>query len=311
MNKHNFGILFYKNSINLGDEIQSIAALRLIKKFYKDEFNIYYINRDNGDIYDKGYIRLTNFDEFTHNKINCIYNGWFDGDYHTLPNKDTIKYLNILFISYHINEQEKNKNYDILENSKINFNSLYHQSLKPFYDTYSPIYCRDLSTLNKLSSIGVNSLFSGCLTMTLARTRKIEDIKKNCIYIVDVNKKSYDEIPRDIIEQAIHITHITDTKDNNTKFLEAEKLINIYSNAKLVITSRLHVILPCLAFKTPCIMMFDEIDKDCRFDGLEKYMTIFDKDTIDWYNHMNKNNEEFDSLVDNIENILKNWIFTL
>ena len=52
--------------------------------------------------------------------------------------------------------------------------------------------------------------------------------------------------------------------------IEIANLLNKYARAKLVITSRIHCALPCLAMGTPVIFIngFDSFVDSCRFDGI-------------------------------------------
>lgn len=58
------------------------------------------------------------------------------------------------------------------------------------------------------------------------------------------------------------------------KFQKAEDLLVRYARAKLVITSRLHAALPCLAFDTPVIYIYRG-SKDPRFPGLLDYLRAY------------------------------------
>src|SRR5690606_28318532 len=68
-----------------------------------------------------------------------------------------------------------------------------------------------------------------------------------------------------------------DTYTEDEKFLLAEELLRKYSTAKLVITSRIHCALPCLALGTPVIYLngFEKEFDACRMEGLsELFHTI-------------------------------------
>src|SRR5690606_18727181 len=55
------------------------------------------------------------------------------------------------------------------------------------------------------------------------------------------------------------------------RFKEAERFLNIFSKAKLVITSRIHCALPCLALGTPVIFInygFSNNSDQSRFKGI-------------------------------------------
>ena len=65
----------------------------------------------------------------------------------------------------------------------------------------------------------------------------------------------------------------------------AQKLIDKYKNAELVITTRLHVMLPCRAFNTNAIFVHKKYFEDPRFEGLREVLNgdtkITDKKNID------------------------------
>ena len=59
---------------------------------------------------------------------------------------------------------------------------------------------------------------------------------------------------------------------------EAERLVRLYSRAKLVITSRIHCALPCLGLETPVVFVHYDNESDiskCRFAGLEDLFNTF------------------------------------
>lgn len=64
---------------------------------------------------------------------------------------------------------------------------------------------------------------------------------------------------------------------NESRFQRAEELVRLYSNAQLVITSRIHCALPCLGLNTPVVFLQnddDSIESTCRFDGLLNLLNI-------------------------------------
>ncbi|HED12557.1 MAG TPA: hypothetical protein ENI62_02710 [Gammaproteobacteria bacterium] len=63
------------------------------------------------------------------------------------------------------------------------------------------------------------------------------------------------------------------------KFQQARQLIDLYSQAKLVLTSRIHCALPCLALGTPVIFLHSDLDRStdsARLGGLLELMRVFD-----------------------------------
>lgn len=74
-------------------------------------------------------------------------------------------------------------------------------------------------------------------------------------------------------------------KDNfnseEEKLAEAERLVKLYSEAQLVVTSRIHCALPCLGLNTPVIYVEDSQQSDasaCRFGGIKDFFNILSWD---------------------------------
>jgi polysaccharide pyruvyl transferase WcaK-like protein len=140
-----------------------------------------------------------------------------------------------------------------------------------------------MHTLRLLKRKGVNAYFSGCLTLTLKNRYKKRNDK---IYLVDIGNETKKLLPLDIVEKSESLSHISRKK--YFKFLRAKRLLKKYARAKLVITSRLHCALPCIAFGTPVIFINNNL-KDPRFEGLLGYINHYSikdikegKIKIDW-----------------------------
>jgi len=221
-----------------------------------------------------------------------------------------------------------------------------------------PIGARDLYTRDQLRSIGIDSYFSGCLTLTLSyflkditafgKVLSKSKILDRDIVIVDLkNEEKLRRFSGELFEQAIILTHyhthITRPVDGviklkhddksiftsktafkvlsilkkriiepiNKRFkleinvfyptrfyrdrlLRALLYVSVYANARLIITSRLHVALPAASFGTPVIFVHDNLN-DPRFSGL-----------IDIFNSFNVNDFEEILKKDDIFSYTKN-----
>lgn len=97
--------------------------------------------------------------------------------------------------------------------------------------------------------------------MTLFLRRPVPESKRNdIIYIVDLNNETLHLLPTWVQNTAKFVTHDVKFRRNLTlmtkrRYLHAYNLIHMYSNAKLVITQRIHVALPCVAMGTPVIFI--------------------------------------------------------
>jgi len=277
----NYGLMKYfdySKNYNVGDNIQSLAAKQFLPKV--DSF----LDRE----------RLA---EYKGEKIKLIMNGWFTHNLNDwLPSDDIIP----LFVSFHVNDSA----------AKFILNEKGVSYLKK----HEPIGCRDQFTVDLLKDKGVAAYFTGCLTLTLDSYSTENSMRDDEIYIVDVlhsyptSKKmmhSLSSFGRYIISGKIfqlgkrrkHINKIISNDllsvanyidqeppvgnlTNEDKFEFAEDLLKKYSKAKLVITSRIHCALPCLAMGTPVIFVngFDNLVDSCRFEGI---VNLFNRIDID------------------------------
>jgi len=231
-----FGLLTYSTR-NLGDDIQSLAAAQYLPHID------HYINRD----------RLSEV-AYKHD-IHMICNGWFleyPFDWPPPPN------IHPLFISFHIADKQ--------HVSSV----LTHPVLTQYYKQYEPIGCRDTHTVKLLHSIGVQAYFSHCLTLTLQRP-PVQ--RSNQILFLDPFGTERDYafpdpsspafrhdlwglFPKEVRARSLYLTHYSTERDPRQRFKRARELLDKYASASLVITSRLHCALPCLAFGTPVIFLY-------------------------------------------------------
>jgi polysaccharide pyruvyl transferase WcaK-like protein len=97
------------------------------------------------------------------------------------------------------------------------------------------------------------------------------------------------------------------------RFQRAEALLERYARARLVITSRLHGALPCLALGTPVIFVHRDLDSP-RFSGLLDYLRAY---SVEEFKHKVKeidlenpepNPKSIDKLRDNLTRTCKGFI---
>jgi hypothetical protein len=135
---------------------------------------------------------------------------------------------------------------------------------------YGPVGARNTDTKNYFDEIGVESYFSGCLTLTIQGSPDIK--KQDFILAVDVphdallilKKKS--KLP--VLEMGAYIT--TEALGIDERFSLAELYLYLYQSARCVVTTRLHATLPCLALGTPVLNLEKENFESGRFAGLRE-----------------------------------------
>ena len=236
------GLMTYSTQ-NLGDEIQTLAAAQFLPGIDQ------YIDRD----------QMHSFD--TDKRLHMIVNGYF---LNNLFPKKLLPNLDLLFVAFHIAENAKSL--------------LAAPEMADYYRKFEPIGCRDTYTVELLKGIGVDAYFSGCMTLTM---RNPYNARNDHIVLADVfhdlpypnrmfakNVLLKNQIPRDRGLKVVDIEHHFREKFSiEERFRRAQDLLRIYAQAKMVITSRLHCALPCLALGTPVVFLCND-KKNRRFSGL-------------------------------------------
>ena len=168
---------------------------------------------------------------------------------------------------------------------------------------YGPVGARDMATLQFLRESNITSWFSGCLTTTL-KVQSIDRVENNNnnnikhpILIIDVSEKLLatlvpPHILRDDVryESAVYRPiDINEIYEQMNDFNRVRKRLQGFLNSRLVITSRLHVLLPCLALGVPAIFVYPSgaFKKDERFQGLVNILVdhvYSEKDRFFWKN---------------------------
>src|SRR5690554_3841176 len=284
---------------NIGDYIQSLAA----RQFLGPDYVL--VERE----------QLHNYDG---ERIKLIMNAWW---MHYPENWPPSESIDPLFVSFHITPKVAER--------------MLHENSVAYLKRYQPIGCRDKGTQALLSQHGIESYFSGCLTLTLGLSYqaapksdrviiinpqfKRPSLKKpgnflkalwSCagkfsllkaiskkLYLSDsfisilkttyfynsYSKKFDDQLLVDA-DYFTHGVHVKDFASEQERFDYADHLLKEYSTASLVITSRLHAALPCVAIGVPTIFIYGEdIPRSAgRFDGLLEHVNCLQYMNKDW-----------------------------
>lgn len=244
-----FAGLAYRGLNNLGDHIQSIATERLLPGITQR------FNRDT-----LAYANPTV-------PLSIVMNGWFSHHPETcLPRSVN---LHPIFWGFHITDT--NDSWDYFSQKEV----------LRYLRQYEPIGCRDPYTAERLSALGVETFVSYCLTLTLPRREKEPENGK--VFVVDAFQVP---LPEELKKESIYYTHISFFKYRDAlKRLHAKQLLQLYrSEARLVVTTRLHCLLPCIAMGIPVV--FFNNPSDYRVSWVKeigvKIYTLQEIEEVDW-----------------------------
>ena len=159
----------------------------------------------------------------------------------------------------------------------------------PYLKKHEPIGCRDEITMNLFRRKGIEAYLSGCLTITLPKRKETPNKKK--VFLIDVPQSLKEYIPTEIRQYCEELTHEVEVNnypmtDEDFVYIDclAKKQFQRYEKeATLVVTSRLHAAVPCIAMGIPVIVAVNNIDY--RFSWVDKLVPIYTPqkfDLIDW-----------------------------
>jgi hypothetical protein len=151
---------------------------------------------------------------------------------------------------------------------------------------HEPIGCRDDVALKVLQDNNIKSYLNGCCSLTLPRI-KVDRSSFSKIYLVDIPEKLLSYIPISLKNNCKIVTHHKSYKKESYNFevamKDAEQQYKIYQNtAKMVVTSRLHAALPCIAMGIPVIVVRDYLG--FTFSWLDKLIPIYTPENYDKIN---------------------------
>lgn len=266
MKNRKYGLVVFDKTQNLGDDIQSYAAIQYLPQID------YYIERE----------CLNEFTSQNGEIVNVIMNGWYMHDITSMPPSP---FINPLFISIHFTDHLYNECPEYLSGYFLDY-------LKK----HEPIGCRDEVVRKYLTDNNIKNYWSGCLTLTIKKFPNVE--KGNYICAVDLDDEELSHLRKLTNKEIRIITHKLDDSVNSKISYEermhnVEETLKVYQGASLIVTTRLHCALPSLALETPVIMIHDSnnIDKVNRIG-------VF----LELINHTSKTN----FISGKIDNLIKN-----
>ena len=273
-----YGLLYYKDTDNIGDDIQSYAAARFLPRID------YMIDREN----------IESFVPEKKEYVYTIMNAWYIHDNY---NFNFSPYIYPLFVSMFFKKfpYENGITYGIdYLNDEIIFD------LKK----YAPVGARDIHTKKIFDKLGIDNYFSGCMTLTIEKFSNVK--KEDYIVVVGLNNdeinyiKSNTDRPIKVVKQDVKRGSFSDETWKSRKE-RVEKILKIYQGAHMVITNKLHCSLPCLALETPVLLLYDKSFSENK-DRIGTY--------LDYLNHVDRDkfintNIDFENPKSNPKEYLK------
>ncbi|XP_013391975.1 uncharacterized protein LOC106160029 [Lingula anatina] len=245
-----YGVLTHDHrakDISAGDEIQTLAALQFlpfVDRFVdRDTWNVTCIETpaqtDNVGIF-------ANVTENSRNRkrdnetITIFLNARYNAADLIWPPNDN---LNPLMLSMSFGPSSWKK--------------LFTEPGKYYLKEHGPVGARDESTLRVLREKNISVYMSACLTLLLQNSNPT--VKQENVLVVDVDQRALELIvPYDIRKTAITVTYNLSNSikfDRLARYETAHRLMEQYSRAKLVLTSRIHLALPCVAMGIPVVFV--------------------------------------------------------
>ena len=229
---------------NLGDDMQSLAAVAFLPRI--DAF----VNRDTFSVIPHPLSRLRNAStELAWDQIDVFFiaAAWWKHRIESYwPFPPTLRPF---VVSMHVAALTHQRGYDALEKLK----------------SFQSIAARDVASINRLDTISGGGFFAGCMTTTFYRPHLSRQRSKYLLmdtsYLADADvfRSILLKAPPFVSEQAQWISQTEEhrtTFDRPEEYLQrVEDELELFASATLVLTSRLHVFLPCIALGTPVLFV--------------------------------------------------------
>ena len=163
----------------------------------------------------------------------------------------------------------------------------YNEKNINYFKSIAPIGCRDEYSMRKMHQYGVSAYLNGCITSLLPRLEQGYN-KQGKVFFIDAPEELRPFVPKNYLNDAVFMSqqYYFPSEISCEEINERVKLHynRIKTEARLVVTSRLHVASPCLAWGIPVIFAKKIIDH--RFGWLDRYIPLYSEynySSIDWY----------------------------
>ncbi|HKP75251.1 MAG TPA: polysaccharide pyruvyl transferase family protein [Longimicrobiaceae bacterium] len=225
-----FGLLDC-GSANLGDEIQALAARRFLPRVDR----LVARERLDADPGGEGTTRV-------------ILNGWFMHDPRRWPPHEKIAALPISMHLSSVRPSWRTPRHRIPARVLLSRHNL------AWLHRHGPVGARDPHTLELLTRRGIEAWYSGCLTLTLPpRDRSLAGER---VVACGLGPEVVAGLARRTRHPPVAVDHVGGSVTGAGERMErAAELLDMYAAARLVVTSRVHCALPCLAMGTPVLFV--------------------------------------------------------
>ena len=148
---------------------------------------------------------------------------------------------------------------------------------------FAPIGCRDAQTHEMLRGMGLPVELNGCLTLTLDSAKKVE--KGDYICCVDVPQEVEDVLrhaAKPLKTDVRTMTHqrLGNETDFDRRMQHAQWMVDTYAGAKMLITRRLHAAMAGVAVGTPTLLLYhasyEDVTRFAPMDGMIRSMPVED-----------------------------------
>ncbi|MBP3594722.1 MAG: polysaccharide pyruvyl transferase family protein [Lachnospiraceae bacterium] len=181
---------------------------------------------------------------------------------------------------------------------------------------HAPIGCRDEETRDNLRNHGISAYTTGCVSALLPKRSAEAAANADKVFFVDTPERLMPFVPSNIRQKAEFVSNLypltrtdgepimTEEESRCSCAYAAERYKKYYYEAKLIVTSRLHVAAPAVAMGIPCILVAENFDG--RYAWLDKWLPLYtsDKfDKIDWNPQQIEYEEEKKRIKDGLRKI--------
>lgn len=265
-----YGVIIHSQTTNFGDDIQTYAASKLLPRVD------YYLDREH----------LDTFQSEDNEIVSVVFAHWWMKQKWNWPPSPCI---NPLLISMHFNR------YTVRQGGSPVGDDWLKGVGAEYLKQFGPVGCRDYYTQEYLTSLGIDTYFSACLSLTLPKQKVLERVEPY-VCLVDLPPRVRHVVRQRLEKQGIVVKELSHlVLDSNQLSYEermdrVEEVLTIYQNAICVVTRRLHVSLPCLAMEVPVLAIIDKDDPkiSSRWDPYQNWVhCVSEKDFL-------KNNYNYD-----------------
>lgn len=183
--------------------------------------------------------------------------------------------------------------------------------IKSILDNNLEVGCRDSFTYRICKRYGIRSYISYCPTLLLDKINTDDEESDSYSVLVDIYDEDIISYVKEktgfMLKWLTHRDYFNENRNFQERMINVKNHLNLYCKSKLVISNKMHVLLPCMSMGVPCLFYKHDTGLDTtRLQDYYPFLNTFENiEELKKFDLLNIKNKDFSQLIQNKSKLLE------